>query len=205
MLQPHLGRAAIPATRLRLRGLVTLLLSSVFFLLSAATSASAQGAFGIGGRMAMLRADAATNTNSQRFWGGQIRARMSRRTAFELSFDRHRENSGDLTQRIIDSPLQATVMLYPVRSTFSPYFLGGFGWYTHKVQDLTGDQTTDIVSTRRTGYHAGFGAEILAGKHVGIHGDYRYTFIHFGGDSAVGHLIPSYDSSMWTAGATFYF
>ena len=160
--------------------------------------------------MAMIRGNAAADTGALRFFGGQIRARLSPRTAFELSLDRHREDSGDLTQRVVDYPLQATLLLYPVRSTFSPYLLGGFGWYTHKVQDLTGDKVSDIVSTRRTGWHAGFGAEIMAGRHVGVHADYRYTFLHFGDSSSTdssltGRLLPGYQGSMWTAGATLYF
>jgi opacity protein-like surface antigen len=178
-------------------------------LLSAAAPASGQG-FGIGGRMAMIRGNAQADTSALRFLGGHLRARLSPKTAFELSIDRHREKNGDLTQRVVDYPLQATLILYPVRSTFSPYLLGGFGWYTHKVQDLTGDKVSDIVSTRRTGWHAGLGAEILAGRHIGVHADYRYTFLHFGGDSSsdsslTDHIIPSYQGSMWTAGFTLYF
>jgi len=166
--------------------------------------------FGISARIASIRGNAQADTGALRFLGGQIRAHVSPRTAFEVSLDRHREDSGDLTQRVVDYPLQATLMVYPVHSTFSPYLLGGFGWYTHKVQDLTGDKVSDIVSTRRTGWHAGFGAEILAGRHVGLHADYRYTFLHFGDSSSdnsslTDHILPTYQGSMWTAGFTFYF
>ena len=185
------------------------LLSFVVLLLSAALPASAQG-FGIGGRIASIRGTAQADTGALRFLGGQIRAHLSPRTAFEVSLDRHRQDSGDLTQRVVDYPLQATLLLYPVHSTFSPYLLGGFGWYRHKVQDLTGDKVSDLVSTSRTGWHAGFGAEILAGRHVGLHADYRYTFLHFGGDSSgdsslTDRILPTYQGSMWTAGFTLYF
>jgi hypothetical protein len=194
----------------RLRGLSISCLSCVCLLLSFAAPASAQGAFGIGARMATIRSTAESDTGALRFLGGQVRVRLSPKTAFELSLDRHREDSPDLTQRVVDYPLQATLMMYLTRSTFSPYLLGGFGWYTHKVQDLTGDKISDIVSTRRTGYHAGFGAEILLGHHAGVHADYRYTFLHFGdssssGSSLTGHLLPNYEGSMWTAGFTVYF
>ena len=185
------------------------LLCFAFLLLAFAVPASAQG-FGIGARIASIRSNAESDTSALRFLGGQVRMRLSPKTGFEVSLDRHREDSGDLTQRIVDYPLQATLMMYPVRSTFSPYLLGGFGWYRHKVQDLTGDKVTDIVSTRRTGWHAGFGAEILAGRHIGVHADYRYTFLHFGDSSSsnsslTGHLLPNYQGSMWTAGFTLYF
>jgi opacity protein-like surface antigen len=188
--------------------LFTSLLSAAVLLTFSGT-ASAQG-FGIGARIASIRGNAEADTSALRFLGGQIRMHVSPRTAFEVSLDRHREDSGDLTQRVVDYPLQATLMMYPVHSTFSPYLLGGFGWYTHKVQDLTGDKPADIVSTRRTGWHAGIGAEILAGRHVGVHADYRYTFLHFGGSSSdssslTGHILPTYQGSMWTAGFTLYF
>jgi len=184
-------------------------LSFALVLLAFAVPAAAQG-FGIGARIASIRGNAEADTSAVRFLGGQVRMRLSPKTAFELSLDRHREDSGDLTQRVVDYPLQATLMMYPVRSRFSPYLLGGFGWYTHKVQDLTGDKVSDIVSTRRTGWHAGFGAEILAGRHVGLHADYRYTFLHFGDSSSTNssltdHILPSYQGSMWTAGFTLYF
>ena len=184
------------------------LFSLLFVLLAFAVPAVAQG-FGIGGRIATIRGNAQADTSAVRFLGGQVRMR-SGKTGFELSLDRHREDNGDLTQRVVDYPLQATLMMYLTRSTFSPYLLGGFGWYTHKVQDITGDKASDIVSTRRTGWHAGFGAEILAGRHIGLHADYRYTFLHFGDSSSTDssltdHILPSYQGSMWTAGFTLYF
>jgi opacity protein-like surface antigen len=177
-------------------------------LMAVGLPASAQG-FGIGGRIASIRGNAQSDTSAVRFLGGQVRLR-SGKTGFELSLDRHREDNGDLTQRVVDYPVQATLMMYLTRSTFSPYLLGGFGWYTHKVQDLTGDNVSDIVSTRRTGWHAGFGAEILAARHLGVHADYRYTFLHFGDSSSTNssltdHILPSYQGSMWTAGFTLYF
>ena len=200
----------------------SVLLSSLFFLLSCflgAAPALAQGGFGIGGRLAMIRGNV-NDASAVRFLGGQIRLRASRRTALELSLDRHREETPDLTQRVTDYPLQASILLYPVRSTFSPYVLGGFGWYTHQVQTLTGNDVSQTVSTHKTGYHAGFGAEIMMGRHAGIHADYRYTFLHFGDSSSSGsqlsgtatgtsslasRILPSYDGSMWTAGFTLYF
>jgi hypothetical protein len=185
---------------------VLVLAASAALLLFFSAPAFAQ--FGIGGRIASIRGSA-PDTSALRFLGGQIRMHLSPRTAFEVSLDRHREDSGDLTQRVVDYPLQATLMLYPVHSTFSPYLLGGFGWYTHKVQDLTGDKPEDIVSTRRTGWHAGFGAEILAGRHIGVHADYRYTFLRFGDSSddssLTDRVLPSSQGSMWTAGFTVYF
>ena len=61
------------------------------------------------------------------------------------------------------------------------------------------------------GWHAGGGLEILITRHLGIHGDYRYTFLDFGDDEAdedegfIGGLLPGHRGSMWKVGATFYF
>jgi opacity protein-like surface antigen len=182
-----------------------------FAVLLAAAPCAAQG-FGIGGRMSMVRADVQSDpaASAIRFLGGQIRAGLSPRSAIELSLERHTENP-DLTTRIHDYPLQGSLLLYLVRSTLSPYLLGGIGWYTHVVDTLNTGKVIASDSSRKAGYHLGFGAEVKVGAHAGVHADYRYTMIHFGDgtdtgtDSLVSRFKPSYDGSMWTAGFTFYF
>jgi len=175
-----------------------------------ATPCAAQG-IGIGGRLSMVRGDVETDpaAAAQRFLGGQIRARVSPKTAVEISLERHTETG--LANRVRDYPLQGSLLLYPVHSTFAPYLLGGVGWYTHIVDTLSAGQVTASESSRKMGYHLGFGAELRVGRHAGVHADYRYTMVHFG-DAASGgttglasRFKPSYDGSMWTAGITFYF
>ena len=54
------------------------------------------------------------------------------------------------------------------------------------------------VSTTEFGWHGGGGAEIRMGKHFGLHGDYRYTFLDFNDDDddeidgigVIGRLAP---------------
>jgi hypothetical protein len=188
------------------------------------TPCAAQGV-GIGGRFSMIRGDVQADTSAERFTGGQIRAWLSPRTAVELSLDRRTQNNEALTERVRDYPLQASLLLAPVRSTFAPYVLGGIGWYTHRVEQIAGAETVDSTTTRRVGTHAGFGAELRMGRHAALHGDYRYTFLRFGepdpiqSDTIAGaitqsHLsnkntgsrfLPSYEGSMWTTGLTIYF
>jgi opacity protein-like surface antigen len=185
--------------------------SVLVFALAALTvpaSARAQG-FGLGLRIASIRGDvdvdpAATAT---RFTGGQIRARVSPRTALELSLDWHSETNPAETQRVRDYPLQASLLLYPIKGAFSPFLLGGAGWYTHKLESLSDGHVTSSASTTKMGWHAGFGAEAVFGHHVGVHGDYRYTFLNWEHANVVSltGLVPSYRGSMWTAGMTFYF
>jgi opacity protein-like surface antigen len=192
----------------------------IFFL---ATPSFAQGTFGLGARMSMVRGDVQADpaASAQRFTGGQIRARLSPKTSVEISIDRRTEASTDLTQRVRDYPLQGSLLLFPIRTTFSPYVLGGVGWYTHAVDTMAAGKVLESASTRKMGYHGGFGAEMKMGRHAGVHADYRYTMVHFGdGTGAAGgpaagtsagttglasRIRPSYDGSMWTAGVTFYF
>lgn len=180
------------------------------------TPAAAQG-FGIGGRLAMIKADVDADDDSVRFTGGQIRLGMSPRTALELSLDRHTTTFEDLNERVKETPVQASLLLYLTRSTFAPYVLGGPGWYTRTVETIEDAEGFEDQTSRTFGWHAGFGAEIRMGSHAGLHADYRYTHLRFdeddeeaegggGGRNAfVNRLLPSHDGSMWTVGVTIYF
>jgi opacity protein-like surface antigen len=182
-------------------------------LASSAPAAAQEQSFGIGGRISFIRANVDDEgTDSQRFFGGQIRARVSPRSALELSLDLHTETDPTKTARVRQIPIQASLLLYPVRSAFSPYALGGGGWYSTRVELLAGDETVTSESTREFGWHAGFGAELRMGSHAALHGDYRYTFLDFGDDDdededggLLTRFLPSHRGSMWTAGLTFYF
>jgi hypothetical protein len=200
--------------------LFRLALSLVVLASYPAAPCHAQGV-GVGARFSFVRGDVQADAASQRFTGGQIRAWISKRTALEVSLDRRSEGNELLTERVRDYPLQASLLLFPVHSTLSPYVLGGMGWYTHRVDRLTGTAVTASTTTRRAGSHAGFGAEMRLGRHAGLHADYRYTFLHFGADDSSksgltsarhgllgtsgSSFLPSYEGSMWTAGLTVYF
>jgi hypothetical protein len=176
-----------------------------------AAPCGAQG-FGVGGRVSYVKGDAKSDAPSERFMGGQVRAWLSTRLGAELALDRRTKDNEAKTEKVRDSRLQASLLLCLARSSFSPYVLGGFGWYTRAVDTTVPDEAEITARTRRTGSHAGFGAELRAGRHAALHGDYRYTFLHFGDDPAVpattstgSRFLPSYEGSMWTAGLTIYF
>ncbi len=199
-----------------------LILTLTTIAMAPAMPCFAQGV-GVGARFSFVRPDVESTAVSQRFTGGQIRAWLSTRTALEVSLERRTEETGLVTERIRDYPLQASVLLFPVHSTLSPYVLGGMGWYTHRVEQLDGTAVTTSTTTRRVGTHAGFGAEMRLGRHAGLHADYRFTFLHFGSDDAEkstltgtgsqsrllgasgSSFLPSHEGSMWTAGLTVYF
>lgn len=175
-------------------------------LLAWAVPASAQG-LGVGARLAWVTPDSDADVDSRRFVGGQVRL-LSPRFGLEISLDRHAESFEALNQKVTETPIQASVLMRLSSSRISPFLLGGPGWYRHKVAPLEGAGSP--VETTEFGWHAGGGLEILVHRHFGLHGDYRFTFLDFGGDEdedegLVGRLLPGHRGSMWTVGATVYF
>jgi opacity protein-like surface antigen len=189
-------------------------LAGLVILLSAAAPSAAQG-FGIGARMAWVTSDSDSDvdTGSVRFTGGQIRLGLSQRMGVEVSLDRHTESFELLNQKVKETPIQASLLLKLAAGSFQPYLLGGPGWYKRSVSPIEGPADDLEVSTTEFGWHAGGGVELRPGKHFGIHGDYRYTFLDFnsdddeeiGGGGVLGRLFPGHKGSMWTVGATVYF
>lgn len=199
-----------------MRSISTAFCLSLGLLGGVAAPCAAQG-LGAGARISSVRGDAEADTVSQRFNGGQIRAAIGRRTSIEVALDLRTETSDLMTERVRDYPVQASLLLFPIRSSFSPYVLGGIGWYSRRVEQLAGDEVVSSVTTRKIGPHAGFGAELRLGRHAGLHGDYRYTMLNYddddetagsGGLLGIGlptRFLPNYKGSMWTAGLTVYF
>ena len=190
----------------RLAGIV--LLSAAGLLV--ATPAAAQ--IGVGARLAWVTGDSNVDTDTVRFTGGQIRMGISRRMGVEVSFDRRTEEFDLLNQRVKETPIQVSLLLKMAAGSFQPYLLGGPGWYKRSVSPIEGPADELDVSTTEFGWHAGVGAELLMGKHAGIHGDYRYTFLDFNDDNdqeigggLIGSLLPGHKGSMWTLGFTVYF
>jgi len=171
--------------------------------------ASAQG-FGGGMRMAWVKPDSEVDVDSVRFIGGQIRL-LSSRWGLEVAMDRKSEEFPLLNQKVTETPIQTSLLLRLGSGKLTPILLGGPGWYRRKVQLIDGPDDASLVSTE-FGWHAGVGLEVFAGRHFGIHGDYRYTFLDFNGDDDededegfIGRLLPGHRGSMWTFGASVYF
>jgi Outer membrane protein beta-barrel domain len=174
--------------------------------------AAAQGA-GVGGRFAWVTADTDADVDAVRFTGGQIRL-VSRKWGLEVSMDRHSESFDLLNEKVTETPIQASLLLRLGGSRVAPYLLGGPGWYKRKVEPLEGPEDDELqIEETEFGWHAGGGLELFLGRHFGIHGDYRYTFLDFGDDDEDGDdddgfvrgLLPGHRGSMWTLGATIYF
>lgn len=181
------------------------------------------GAFGIGPRVTFQRGDdAVPDSSALRVFGGQIKMRLSPSAAIEVSadYDSKLTRTTSLTQRARSMPIQASLLMFPVRSMISPYVLGGVGWYRHSLTETTTSSSAATTSTiREMGYHAGLGAELRVGQRLALHGDYRYNHIRFGGNDAPStpsstfpglsaiqeSLKLSSNGSMWNWGATFFF
>jgi opacity protein-like surface antigen len=183
-----------------------------FFLLAPAGIATAQQAdpgFGLGGRLSFVRGDPDV-VDSTRYFGGQLRLRGGGRAALEVAFD-YRSEVDDLeVVRVVDYPIQASLLAYLIRGAVAPYLLGGVGWYSQRVESLVDGETADSVTTRKVGYHVGFGGDLRLGRRASLHLDYRYTFINIGDSDAPGAILQellklSRQGSMWTTGLTVYF
>jgi hypothetical protein len=183
-------------------------------LLLTPAMSSAQG-FGVGPRFSFVRGDLSTGTPSTRFVGATVRMSSSRRVVLEVALDFRTEQSEDGATQLRERPLQGSILLFPVRSTLAPYVLGGIGLYSQSTDALDADGVVvSTATTRKTGAHFGFGAELFLGRHAALFADYRFRFVRFGTpeEGADSIDIPGLDSlnishrgSMWTSGMAFYF
>ena len=178
-----------------------------------AAPAAAQSV-GIGPRMSFVRGHVPSGTPSTSLFGGSLRF-VQKHTAIELSMDMKTVYNADRTLRTRETPIQMSLLIYPVRAVVAPYLLGGFGIYRQTLDSV--DPAGEVIAgvrTQKTGIHLGGGIELLFSRHIGIYGDYRYRFVQFGTpdpDSepidipGVSSVRLSHKGSMWTGGISFYF
>ena len=128
---------------------------------------AAAQSFGIGrANGSFVRADVPTGTPSARFLGGLIRIKASPRVVLEGSLDTRTSTSTDGTERLRERPKQVSLLLYPARSTISPYIVAGYGRIRAESSDTINPAGTVLATTKTStnGWHAGFGAELLIHK-----------------------------------------
>ena len=190
------------------------------FALAPAAALAQDGGFAIGPRITFVRGSEDLPESSRRFTGGAIRL-GSGRAAIEVAMDFLSKERGPLNERIREYPIQASLLLYPVRARLAPYLLGGVGWYTQHVTRFvapTGAFEETDETTRKMGYHLGLGAELRLHRRVGIYGDLRYTRLGMSDDDdpveqqTVPRWIPgaqllklSHEGSTFTWGGMIYF
>ena len=197
----------------------TVLCMAIAGCLAVAGEAAAQG-FGIGPRLSFVRGNQLLGEPSSRLIGGAMRM-GSKHVALELSLDYRSIRELGSPVRIREMPMQGSILIFPVRSIFAPYLLGGAGIYNRMVDELdTQGEVLTTTTERKFGVHLGLGAEIFFTRHAAVFADYRYRFVRFGTLEAADQpinipgssLIPgldkvkvSHQGSMWTTGLAFYF
>ena len=168
-------------------------------------------------------------TGATRFAGGQVRFHTSLHMALEVAMDYRDTLNPSGTARIRSTPIQLSILWFPLRRSISPYLITGYGWYTQKVEAIDNGSTVASATTTDKGYHSGVGMQAMLGRHMSIFVDYRYTFVDIKGTnglagaayssstlaSVVGLVSSvgdgtisskvSHRGSMWTAGLTVYF
>lgn len=193
------------------------LAAALVLTLAVPAAAAAQG-LGIGPRITFVRADTGAPEGSQRFTGGALRLGGGH-AALELAMDYRSALDEPQIARVTDYPIQASLLLFPVRTRLAPYLLAGIGWYSQRVSRLDAPDGEVVFeeTTRRRGYHAGLGAELRLHRRFGLYGDYRYTHLTFGDDDETApEVLPdwmpgadrlrlTYGGSMWNWGAILYF
>ena len=146
---------------------------------------AAQG-FGIGARMAWVTreveadVDPDIDADALRLVGGQIRL-LSQRFGFEVCTTGIRGRSSSSIRRSRRLRYRRRFSCAWPAAAFLRSCWAGEGWYRRKIEPIDGPADLS-VSTTEFGWHGGGGLEILAGRHFGIHADYRYTFLDFGDD-----------------------
>jgi len=157
----------------------------VAFAALAAPGTAAAQMLGVGPRFSMVRGDLATNTPSTRFFGGTLRLNTSKNVGLEGSLDFRTTMDTTKTQRLRETPLQGSLLIYPFRSVLSPYALGGLGIYTRTYEVLgPAGVISQSAQERKTGMHLGFGGELRVARHAVAYVDYRYRFVKFGNGSS---------------------
>jgi hypothetical protein len=193
---------------------------SLAILAGVPASASAQSV-GLGPRFTFVRGHLPSNTPPARLVGGTLRLGGAKHTALEITLDYRSTTSEDGLTRVRETPLQGSLLLFPVRRKFAPYLLGGAGVYTRSTDALSAKGLTlSTVQERKIGWHLGMGAEFFVARHAALFADYRYRFVKFGDPDPASDPIKipgsgtipgldrlklSHQGSMWAGGIAFYF
>lgn len=141
--------------------------------------------FGIGPRAGYYKSTDADNGA----WYGGIQARLRLGSVFglEAAADYRSEETfkvsgptfeGEIHQR--SYPLTASVLVFlPILPHFSPYLVGGGGWYYTKIDFSKSIEALGFrdKTTRPFGWHVGGGLEFPITEHVALNADVRYIFM----------------------------
>ncbi|MEW6184476.1 MAG: porin family protein [Thermodesulfobacteriota bacterium] len=153
------------------------------------------GKFGLGARMGVYKS---ADADGHKLYGGaQARWRIFPALSVEGSIDYRVQESYPDNKKITSYPILATALFYPIPDAkYSPYLLGGLGWYYSKVEDKTGSSTVHTP-----GLHVGAGLDIPLSPEISFNADFRYYFLNYS-DQKVKDLKTN--GYIISAGLTFY-
>ena len=170
---------------------------------------------GIGPRITQVTGDAPGATDRTRLFGGTIRIMSSKHVAIEGTIDYRSETDVTGATRMRETPIQGSLLFFPIRRVISPYVLGGIGLYTRRFDTLgVAGSVQDTVTDLKTGLHLGVGGELFVLPQAALFLDYRWRFVRFGepGPDEEPIDFPVFDAvkvshrgSMWSGGVAFYF
>ena len=169
---------------------------------------------GVGPRFSLVRGDLATSTPTSRFFGGTVRVKLASTLSLEGAADYKTSWNRDRTLRLRETPIQGSILLYPIRGALAPYVIGGMGIYARQYDTIADGKVTASTLERKPGAHLGFGGDLRLSSRIVAYLDYRYRFVKFGNDGGstqgssvpgLGQLGVSHQGSMWTGGVAFVF
>lgn len=109
-------------------------------------------------------------------WTGGLQGRlhMSPGLALEGSIDFENNTFGNNITSVKAYPVLASLLVYLMPgSNWSPFLLGGAGWYYTQVNGPAGFSDTSY----RFGTHAGAGIEVMLNEDISVDGTYRYIWV----------------------------
>jgi len=136
--------------------------------------------------------------------GAQARLHLSPGLGLEGSIDSRSNNYLNVTT-IKTYPVQASLLAYLMPGAlFSPYLIGGAGWYYTQVDGPFGYSNTNS----RFGTHLGAGVELMVNEFISIDGSYRYIWLESVASTGTSNVLDkSYQDSgsMVTIALNFLF
>jgi opacity protein-like surface antigen len=153
------------------------------------------GKFGLGVRGGLYKSNDADNMLL--YGGAQVRWKLFPAMSLEGTLDYRASESYPNNRKITSYPLLVSALFYLMPgASFSPYVLGGVGWYYSKIEDSSGSSTAYTP-----GFHVGAGLDIPLNPNIVFNADLRYFFLNYGDQkvkdlNANGYII--------SAGLTFY-
>ena len=112
-------------------------------------------------RLAWVKREVPFEADSVRFIGGQLRL-VGGRIGVEVAVDRHSEKFEALNQKVVEMPIQTSVLLRLANGKVAPFLLEGRAGIAGRSSPQRSGRFS--VNTTEFGWHAGVGLEVHPGR-----------------------------------------